>query len=119
MNSTTHGSGKHLRPIHYVAVWAALMVLTGVTLAVFARQSGFATGMVAVGFVVITSGPVAGSSTLPAMVIVDVADLRDMTRGDLLLKLAMEDVRSAPRPDPGPGNPDAARTTTTRASNRA
>lgn len=55
---------------------------------------------------------------LPAMVIVDVADLRDMTRGDLLLKLAMEDVRSAPRPDPGPGNPDAARTTTTRASNR-
>lgn len=55
---------------------------------------------------------------LPAMVIVDVADLRDITRGDLLLKLAMEDVRSAPRSDPKLDAPGNARTTTTRAGDR-
>jgi cytochrome c oxidase subunit 4 len=32
---TTHSEGKHLGPVHYVLVWAALMVLTGVTLAVW------------------------------------------------------------------------------------
>ncbi len=55
---------------------------------------------------------------LPAMVIVDIADLRDITRADLLLKLAMEDVRSVPRPDPKLGNPGDAKTTTTRAAGR-
>jgi hypothetical protein len=55
---------------------------------------------------------------LPAGVIVDVADLREMTRGDLLLRLAMEDVRSAPRTGPKQGEPGAARTTTTRAADR-
>ncbi|HLF13588.1 MAG TPA: hypothetical protein VI932_01695 [Bacteroidota bacterium] len=55
---------------------------------------------------------------LPAMVIVDIADLRNITRFDLLLKLAMEDVRSVPKPDPKLGNPGVAKTTTTRAGNR-
>lgn len=35
MTATTHSEGKHLGPVHYVLVWAALMVLTGVTLAVW------------------------------------------------------------------------------------
>ena len=35
MTATTHSEGKHLGPAQYVMVWAALMVLTGVTLAVW------------------------------------------------------------------------------------
>ena len=35
MTATTHSEGKHLGPAHYVMVWAALMVLTVVTLAVW------------------------------------------------------------------------------------
>jgi cytochrome c oxidase subunit 4 len=35
VTATTHSEGKHLGPVHYVLVWAALMVLTGVTLAVW------------------------------------------------------------------------------------
>jgi cytochrome c oxidase subunit 4 len=35
VTATTHSEGKHLGPLHYVLVWAALMVLTGVTLAVW------------------------------------------------------------------------------------
>ena len=35
MTATTHSEGKHLGPAQYVLVWAALMVLTGVTLAVW------------------------------------------------------------------------------------
>jgi cytochrome c oxidase subunit 4 len=32
---TTHGEKKHFGPIHYVAVWGVLLVLTAVTLAVW------------------------------------------------------------------------------------
>ena len=35
MTATTQSEGKHLGPVHYVLVWVALMVLTGVTLAVW------------------------------------------------------------------------------------
>ena len=35
MTATTHSEGKHLGPAQYVLVWAALMVLTGVTVAVW------------------------------------------------------------------------------------
>jgi cytochrome c oxidase subunit 4 len=35
VTATTHSEGKHLGPLHYFLVWAALMVLTGVTLAVW------------------------------------------------------------------------------------
>jgi cytochrome c oxidase subunit 4 len=31
----THGEKRHFGPIHYVMVWAALLVLTGITLAVW------------------------------------------------------------------------------------
>jgi hypothetical protein len=54
---------------------------------------------------------------LPPMVIVDMADLRNMTRDDLLMKLAMEDVRSAPK-TPSGGGGATPKTTTTRAGNR-
>ncbi|HLB01264.1 MAG TPA: hypothetical protein VJO14_07750 [Bacteroidota bacterium] len=54
---------------------------------------------------------------LPPMVIVDVADLRNMTRADLLMKLAMEDIRSTPKPPAGGGG-DMQKTTTTRAGDR-
>jgi cytochrome c oxidase subunit 4 len=36
-----HPAGKHLGPAHYVLVWAALMVLTGVTLAVWKTHLSF------------------------------------------------------------------------------
>jgi cytochrome c oxidase subunit 4 len=35
VTATTQSEGKHLGPVHYVLVWVALMVLTGVTLAVW------------------------------------------------------------------------------------
>ncbi len=54
---------------------------------------------------------------LPGMVIVDIADLRNITRGDLLMKLAMEDVRSVPK-TPSGGGEDIQKTTTTRAGDR-
>jgi len=56
---------------------------------------------------------------LPPMVIVDIADLRKMTRGDLLMKLAMEDIRSAPKPAEGDREgTETSKTTTTRAGDR-
>jgi cytochrome c oxidase subunit 4 len=36
-----HSEGKHLGPAQYVLVWAALMVLTGVTLAVWKTSMSF------------------------------------------------------------------------------
>ena len=42
MTATTHGEGKHLGPAQYVMVWAALMVLTGVTLAVWKTDMSYA-----------------------------------------------------------------------------
>ncbi|TAK55133.1 MAG: hypothetical protein EPO24_12480 [Bacteroidetes bacterium] len=51
--------------------------------------------------------------TVPDQVIVDVSDLRDLTQEEFLLKLAMEDVRSAPLPE-NDGNINIPRTTTTR-----
>ncbi len=54
---------------------------------------------------------------LPPNVIVDIADLREMTRSDLLMKLAMEDVRSAPK-KPSGGGGEMQKTTTTRAGDR-
>jgi cytochrome c oxidase subunit 4 len=35
VTATTHSEGKHLGPAQYVLVWAALMVLTAVTVAVW------------------------------------------------------------------------------------
>ncbi len=35
MTAIPHSEAKHLRPVHYVLVWAALMVLTAVTVAVW------------------------------------------------------------------------------------
>ena len=35
MTANSHGEGKHLGPAQYVMVWAALMVLTGITIAVW------------------------------------------------------------------------------------
>jgi cytochrome c oxidase subunit 4 len=35
VTATTRTEAKHLGPVHYVLVWVALMVLTGVTLAVW------------------------------------------------------------------------------------
>jgi len=58
-----------------------------------------------------------GIIRLPPNVVVDIADLRKMTRSDLLMKLAMEDVRSAPKRQPGGGG-EMQKTTTTRAGDR-
>ncbi|HET8724942.1 MAG TPA: cytochrome C oxidase subunit IV family protein [Anaeromyxobacteraceae bacterium] len=41
MSATTHSEGKHLGPAQYVMVWAALMVLTGVTLAVWKTDMSY------------------------------------------------------------------------------
>lgn len=71
--------------------------------------------------VVLEDGPGTGKKVrFPAMVIVDAADLRNITRTDLLMKLAMEDVRSAPTPTRGGGDmPNSTpKTTTTRAGDR-
>ena len=35
MAGATHGEKKHFGPVHYVVVWVALLVLTGITLAVW------------------------------------------------------------------------------------
>jgi cytochrome c oxidase subunit 4 len=42
-----HSEGKHLGPAQYVLVWAALMVLTGVTLAVWKTNMSFELRVVA------------------------------------------------------------------------
>ena len=47
MTATTHSEGKHLGPAQYVMVWAALMVLTGVTLAVWKTNMSFELRVVA------------------------------------------------------------------------
>jgi cytochrome c oxidase subunit 4 len=39
--ANAHSEGKHLGPAQYVLVWAALMVLTGVTLAVWKTSMSF------------------------------------------------------------------------------
>jgi cytochrome c oxidase subunit IV len=41
VSTTTNGEGKHLGPAHYVMVWAALMVLTGITVAVWKTDLSF------------------------------------------------------------------------------
>ncbi len=46
MTSTTHGEEKHLGPAQYVMVWAALMVLTGLTLAVWKTDMSYAARVV-------------------------------------------------------------------------
>ena len=46
MTATTHSEGKHLGPAHYVMVWAALMVLTVVTLAVWKTELSYAARVV-------------------------------------------------------------------------
>ncbi len=46
MSATTHSEGKHLGPMQYVLVWAALMVLTGVTLAVWKTEFSYAARVV-------------------------------------------------------------------------
>ena len=46
MTATTHSEGKHLGPAQYVMVWAALMVLTGVTLAVWKTDMSYAARVV-------------------------------------------------------------------------
>ena len=46
MTAATHSEGKHLGPAQYVMVWAALMVLTGVTLAVWKTDFSYAARVV-------------------------------------------------------------------------
>jgi cytochrome c oxidase subunit 4 len=46
VSATTHGEAKHLGPAHYVLVWAALLVLTGVTLAVWKTDMSYAARVV-------------------------------------------------------------------------
>ncbi len=53
MTATTHSEGKHLGPAQYVMVWAALMVLTGVTLAVWKTDMSYA-GRVVVALAIAT-----------------------------------------------------------------
>jgi len=45
--ANAHSEGKHLGPAQYVMVWAALMVLTGVTLAVWKTNMSFELRVVA------------------------------------------------------------------------
>jgi cytochrome c oxidase subunit 4 len=45
--ANAHSEGKHLGPAQYVLVWAALMVLTGVTLAVWKTNMSFELRVVA------------------------------------------------------------------------
>ena len=47
MAANAHSEGKHLGPAQYVMVWAALMVLTGVTLAVWKTNMSFELRVVA------------------------------------------------------------------------
>ena len=47
MAANAHSEGKHLGPAQYVLVWAALMVLTGVTLAVWKTNMSFELRVVA------------------------------------------------------------------------
>jgi cytochrome c oxidase subunit 4 len=53
VSAATHSEGKHLGPAQYVMVWAALMVLTGVTLAVWKTDLNYA-ARVAVALLVAT-----------------------------------------------------------------
>ncbi len=46
MSAKTHSEGKHLGPMQYVMVWAALMVLTGLTLAVWKTELSYAARVV-------------------------------------------------------------------------
>jgi len=46
VTAATHSEGKHLGPAQYVMVWAALMVLTGVTLAVWKTDFSYAARVV-------------------------------------------------------------------------
>ena len=46
MTATTHSEGKHLGPTQYVLIWVALMVLTGVTLAVWKTNLSYAARVV-------------------------------------------------------------------------
>jgi cytochrome c oxidase subunit 4 len=46
VTATTQSEGKHLGPAQYVLVWVALMVLTGVTLAVWKTNLSYAARVV-------------------------------------------------------------------------
>jgi cytochrome c oxidase subunit 4 len=46
VTATTHSEGKHLGPAQYVLIWAALMVLTGVTLAVWKTNLSYSARVV-------------------------------------------------------------------------
>jgi cytochrome c oxidase subunit 4 len=46
VTATTHSEGKHLGPAHYVMVWAALMALTVLTLAVWKTDLSYAARVV-------------------------------------------------------------------------
>jgi cytochrome c oxidase subunit 4 len=46
VTATTHSEGKHLGPARYVLVWVALMVLTGVTLAVWKTNLSYSARVV-------------------------------------------------------------------------
>jgi hypothetical protein len=46
MTATTHSEGKHLGPAQYVLIWVALMVLTGVTLAVWKTNLSYSARVV-------------------------------------------------------------------------
>jgi cytochrome c oxidase subunit 4 len=46
VTATTHSEGKHLGPAQYVLVWVALMVLTGVTLAVWKTNLSYSARVV-------------------------------------------------------------------------
>ena len=54
MSATTHSEAKHLGPAQYVAVWAALMVLTGLTVAVWKTDLSYA-GRIVVALLIATA----------------------------------------------------------------
>jgi cytochrome c oxidase subunit 4 len=60
VTAATHSEGKHLGPAQYVMVWAALMVLTGVTLAVWKTDFSYAARVgIALGVALVKSALVA------------------------------------------------------------
>jgi cytochrome c oxidase subunit 4 len=60
VTAATHSESKHLGPAQYVMVWAALMVLTGVTLAVWKTDFSYAARVaIALGVALVKSALVA------------------------------------------------------------
>lgn len=76
------------------------------------------TGPTAAAVLVTTAGGVRKSMTLPAEVMLDLEDIRDLTREELMLKLTMQKVRSSPYQWKG-GAPAPSGTTVVHGTNTA